>query len=176
MRIKTMLGTLGAIIAVNSSVAIADQGGDDEQFQAEKIRIHCQSDGDASSMLGQSQVDLEADLKFTLKVRDDGVRVIEEFGGNISLDPGQAVSQTLVARFENEGATENVDFHPRVYKGFSQFRNINATSVVGEQALTMVGNFLIEKNIDKEKIRAVYQFQAGDSMGGTLHFTCKKQF
>lgn len=175
MRIKTMLGALGAIIAVNSSVALADQGGDDEQLQGEKVRIHCQSDGDTSSTLGQGQVDLEADLKFTLKVRQDGLRVIEKFTGNISLDAEQAVSQTIVARFEDEGALENVDFHPRVYKGFSQFRNINATSVEGEQSLTMVGNFLIEKNLDKEKIRAVYQFQAGDSMGGTLHLICKKQ-
>ena len=135
-KVKIMLGALGATMAISASIALADQGGDDEQRRGEKIKLHCHSSG--ASTLGQNQVDLEAELKFTLKIRDDGLRAIEKFRGNIFLDAEQAVSQTMVARFDGESAVENVDFHPRVYKGYSQFRNINAVSVVGDQSLAMI--------------------------------------
>lgn len=174
MKMGSVLKMLSTVVALNTGVAMADQGGSDEQLQRKKLSLRCQSAGAAMSTLGQDQADLEADIKFTLKVRDDGLRVIEKFRGAILLDGAQSVSQTLLAKFENEQAIENIDYAPRVYKGYSQFRNINGVGVVGSQAMAMVGNFLLEKKVNKDVIHAVYQFQAGDSLGGVLHLNCKK--
>lgn len=174
MKMMKLIGAVGAVAVMNSGVVHAAEGISGGHEQGKTIKLTCESSGPAMSSLGQSQADLEADIKFTVKVRQDGLRVIEKFRGSISLESGQSASETLIAKFNDEKALENPDYRPRVYKGYSQFRNINAQGVSGSQEMAMVGSFLLEQRLDKSHVHGVYQFQAGDSMGGVLHLTCKK--
>lgn len=175
MKRNIFFGLVSVMAVINGAVAFGDQGESQAQLRGEGLILKCKSAGAEMTWLGQSQVDSDADVKFNLKERQDGLRVIEKLKGEIVLDHSRSVSETLVAHFSEEKVVENADYHPRVYKGFSQFKNINAVESEDSQNLNMVGTLLVEKDLEREHIRAVYQFQAGDSMGGVLKMTCLKQ-
>lgn len=182
MKLKYLLCTVSTALCLQANAAVAEQptheqeeGQEVSQLAGKTLTILCGAAGPNVSRLGQEAVDSVAAIEFKLSERADGLRVIKKFRGEIVLDTNhQVADESVIGRFKNEESVENKNYHPRVYKGFSQFREINAVHASGSQESGMVGTFLLEKNLKKEEIRAVYMFQAGDSMGGVLHLTCRK--
>lgn len=78
------------------------------------------------------------------------------------------------AGFENVLLTENRNYNPEVYHGYSQFKRFIATRTSECDGGGMGGELLIEKNIRKRIFLAHYIFRAGDHMGGTVDFVCKR--
>ena len=173
MKIRTMICVIGIASGAHSSMAFAT---DQQSVLAGGIELLCKAQGaSAVSSSMEQQVEVKAELKFKLSEQADGLRVIKDLRGEIMLGAEQqATGESYIGKFEDESAVENAKYRPRVYKGFSQFKNINAVVATGSQTAAMVGTLLVEKDVEKEQIKAHYLFQAGDSIGGVLHLTCSR--
>ena len=108
-----------------------------------------------------------------LKLRAEGIVLVAnsifEVGAPSLLNGDNA----YMAMFDYN-ASENPDYRPVVYEGYAQFKDFDAVYTVGMES-GMWGYLVIEKaSVEKDQFQAAYVFQAGDHMGGTLYFSCKK--
>lgn len=80
-----------------------------------------------------------------------------------------------IGKFELFDVEQNTEYRPRRYKNHIQFRNFDAEETTGLES-GMWGEFVLHESFAsvqaKEKVSAHYIFQAGDHMGGTIHFSC----
>lgn len=82
-----------------------------------------------------------------------------------------------VGHFRTSRISSNPAYSPRRYKNYLQFQKLDAAETTGNES-GMWGDFVVEKTAFErrtETFQAHYIFQAGDHIGGTLHFTCTKQ-
>lgn len=78
-----------------------------------------------------------------------------------------------IGEFSLEKIKSNPDYNPRKYIGYTQFENVDAIETLGMES-GMWGEFVMAPDYAiAPSFHAAYIFQAGDHMGGTLHFTCK---
>ena len=147
-------------------------------FATEKLSYICTDIGEGS-LSQQGAMDLwgRAELKIVEENNSEGLRSITVFGHVAAdytfydqggIDPTTAQYQ---GAFTAVKLIENPDYKPRRYKGYSQFRDFDASKSMSG----MWGELVIERNTKKEKFQAHYIFQAGDHMGGTLHLTCSQR-
>lgn len=121
----------------------------------------------------QVRIYKDADL---LELSADGVIMVtsayEELQSPEDLNPSNA----YIGLFNTKAIPENPDYRPRRYKGYAQFKDFDAEATAGHES-GMWGYFLIDRKAalgEDKSFHGVYIFQAGDHMGGTLHFTCTK--
>lgn len=103
-----------------------------------------------------------------------GLRTIREIEGRIQIaDITGDMDNAYKGRFAIQKLTENPNYRPRKYKNYSQFEDFDATDTDGSAERGMWGTLLLEKSLDQGRAQARYIFQAGDHMGGTVHFDCR---
>lgn len=81
-----------------------------------------------------------------------------------------------VGHFQINSLDTNPNYRPRRYKDYFQFKKFNASRTTGNES-GMWGEFVVEKAAllrRAKRFLAHYIFQAGDHIGGTLHFTCER--
>lgn len=153
------------------------------QLQAQSYtRALCLAQG--TSVGGNDMGAFTADARLSLMIMksDDGVlsltaeglvmvaQAFEEVSGPLALTP----ENSYIGAFKIPVTEENQNYRPKKYKGYAQFKPFDAEITVGNES-GMWGDFVIEKTyLEKESFRAIYIFQAGDHLGGSLFFTCKK--
>lgn len=74
--------------------------------------------------------------------------------------------------FKTDKLAANPNYNPRKYVGYAQFENLNAVHTTGLES-GMFGYLAIDVAGIKSEFMAVYVFQAGDHMGGTIFLNCK---
>ncbi len=144
-------------------------------FAADK-NVICEAKGMSLSRMGSTPAGALAKFTFVDTTNDAGVRVLKNVVGNVkTIEIYQDYENNYLGSFKFETVTENSNYRPRRYVGYSQFKDFNAASTEGSQEDGMWGEFVLEKNTHQPKFQAHYIFKAGDHMGGTMHFTCSVQ-
>ena len=147
-------------------------------FATEKLSYICMDieKDSLSQQWGTTDVWGRVELKIVEESNSEGLRSITVFGHVAAdydsgeqgrIDPTTAYYQGTFTAIK---LVENPNYKPRRYKGYSQFRDFDASKSMSG----MWGELVIERNTKKEKFQAHYIFQAGDHMGGTLHLTCSQ--
>jgi hypothetical protein len=125
------------------------------------------------------EVKAKGNIDFTLNTNKYGMRYLTNVNGMIRADWSE-LSETpsfyeYKGWFNMKSIDENLDYKPRKYKNYSQFRDFDATS--SKQG--MWGYFVLEKENRQTQnsnggstLMAHYIFQAGDHIGGTIDFVC----
>ena len=120
----------------------------------------------------------EAQLTFQLVPHGNG-SVINNINGHIFVksplensNPTFSSNDTYMGYFQIPTLSANADYRPNKYEGYAQFKNFNATQTTGEES-GMWGYLAIDVTGRSEKLNAVYVFQAGDHMGGTVLLECE---
>jgi len=136
--------------------------------------IECAADGKSLSQNGGTLLNALAYLSFDLTRDEKGLRVLENLQGRVQTSP-ELVDEygSYIGRFDIASVTENENYNPVRYEGYSQFKNIDATDTEGSAERGMWGTLVVEKNIRQRVFQAHYIFQSGDHMGGTLHLVCR---
>lgn len=155
------------IIICLAAIGLAQSG-----FAYEKL-IHCTARGKCLSQKGGGLLPAKADLEFTDKTARGKPRVLKNVEGRVVTNPEDEDGGSYIGNFKIRSVTENPDYKPTKYKGFSQFQKFNATDTEGSSESGMWGEFVLDKKTDRDTFKAHYIFQAGDHMGGTLHFNCE---
>lgn len=138
--------------------------------------VVCSAEGRSLSNNSWGLLHAKALLSFEDSYDANGVRTLKNFMGTVVTSPegsGDEAS-TYVGRFSIYEKKENTAYRPGTYKGFSQFRGVNAADSVGSREQGMWGEFILAKDTDPTGFPAHYIFQAGDHMGGTLHLSCTR--
>ncbi|MCY4644312.1 MAG: hypothetical protein OXB88_06795 [Bacteriovoracales bacterium] len=100
---------------------------------------------------------------------DDRLHIIEKKtpqGLRQILAFGHAAGATFIA----VERTENPDYRPRKYKGYSQFGDFDGT--LGDVWGQLVIDSQTKFKAKEKNFKAHYIYQAGDHYGGTLHLSC----
>lgn len=142
--------------------------------------ITCTAKGKKLAQNGSSTMLLsDSELTFNVKENSEGVRTLTDISGEVKVsfeveDPSEELNNdnSYVGIFSKASIKENTEYNPRKYKNFSQFPDFDAYKTTGSES-GMWGQFLLEKS-NAKKLSAKYIMQAGDHMGGTLHFNCKR--
>ncbi|NUM88562.1 MAG: hypothetical protein HUU37_05085 [Bdellovibrionales bacterium] len=86
-------------------------------------------------------------------------------------------SNAYIGYFQTARIENNPGYRPRRYKNYFQFQKLNAVRTTGHES-GMWGDLVVEKTAflrGTDAFQAHYIFQAGDHMGGTIHFKCTKE-
>ena len=122
------------------------------------------SDSRLDIKIGENQETkaLQMQAKGTIKVANEWEKVEPE-----QLTPENA----YIGLFDSDVISEVSNAKARKYKDYVRF-GINANETTGQED-GMWGYLVISKKFaTADTFDAAYVFQAGDHMGGTLHFTC----
>lgn len=123
------------------------------------------------------QVKSEGKLDFVVHTTKSGIRTINDVNGVIRADWSELSAtpsfHDYKGWFNIDSIVENINYNPRKYKNFSQFKDFDATS----SKRGMWGYLVLEKDnemrlSDDGTLKAHYIFQAGDHIGGTIDFVC----
>lgn len=121
----------------------------------------------------------DGELSFDL-VKNDNRSVITNISGHIfvkgdSEDQNESMGPDDSYRgFFNTAKIEaNLKYRPNKYKGFAQFKNLNASRTDGQEE-GMWGDFSVDVS-GENTMSAYYIFRAGDHMGGTVIFSCHEK-
>jgi len=148
--------------------------------QAQEAVI-CKAKGMKTAIGGGNMTYTDAELRFDVSVHDDreGLEMtISRVRGTIRVGSFDVKRGPLnddnayIGHFNIRELSNNPNYNPRRYEGFVQFPNFDAEDTSGMES-GMWGNFLIQEGLVEDgAFEAKYIFQAGDHMGGTIHFTC----
>ncbi len=136
-----------------------------------------------SNATSQNGYVLKTDAKFDFSLERDGnnsvvtdVRGRVYVGNNLLASSEEELNSDNSYRgfFKLAKIEANPEYRPTKYKGFAQFQGVNAFETTGLES-GMWGQLLVDVSSNEKKIAAKYVFQAGDHMGGTVHFTCVAQ-
>ncbi|MEK6705882.1 MAG: hypothetical protein AABZ06_08850 [Bdellovibrionota bacterium] len=133
--------------------------------------IECVAKGKSLANNGGGLLTAAATLSFAETKNAQGLRVLKNIEGRIQSSPENADS-SYIGNFKIASLTENPNYRPNKYKGYSQFQSFDATDTTNSVEDGMWGQLVLEKNTSKRTFQAHYIFQAGDHMGGTLHLVC----
>lgn len=124
----------------------------------------------------------DARLSLTIIESDEGIlsmtgegfilvaQAFEEVDSPLTLTP----NNSYMGFFDFPETEEDVYYSPIKYKGYAQIEDFDANMTIGNES-GMWGHFVFEKSyLEKDNFRAAYIFQAGDHLGGTLHFSCSQ--
>jgi hypothetical protein len=134
-----------------------------------------------TSQTGSQIFQTDAKLNFRFENRGNQ-SVISAVNGYINVkdaytDQNAPISEenSYMGVFRANMITANSAYHPNKYKDYAQFANFKAVKTMGvEQG--MWGSLVVQTSAPAGgKILAKYIFQAGDHMGGTVHFVCTIQ-
>lgn len=138
-------------------------------------KIKCEADGPTLSQSDSELRMAKADLSFNDMKDAEGLRILKNIRGTVMVTAstkaefgdGELNRETAdyVEDFSIETLSENPKYKPTRYKGFSQFKDFDASD--------MWGSFILDKDTNQDSFEAHYIFQAGDHMGGTLHMSCE---
>lgn len=143
-------------------------------FAAANDRVQCVAKGKSLSTNTGGLLDAQAILAFTDTVDERGLRVLSDIEARVQASPKD--SDTIyIGTFNIDSLTENPNYRPRKYRGYSQFRNFDATDTSESAEPRMWGELLVRKDTSRGVFPAHYIFQAGDHLGGTLHLSCEVQ-
>ena len=134
-----------------------------------------------SNVTSQSGTTLKTDAKLNFKLTANGNQsTISNVNGYVYVmgayedkNEPMTAENTYMGFFKAGTLVANAKYRPNQYKGFAQFQNFNAIKTTGLED-GMWGNLVaqVEGRTSSGKIAAHYIFQAGDHMGGTVHFSC----
>jgi len=115
---------------------------------------------------------LEKDNNETVAMTDIGGHVEVSAFVERALEPMELPDR--YALFKIESLKENPKYKGRKYTNHHQFREFNDTTTFGSET-GMWGTFVVSKefSMKDKKFDAHYIMQAGDHMGGTIHYSCE---
>lgn len=109
-----------------------------------------------------------------LQVVVSGVVMVTSAYNELQTPEQLNAGNAYIGLFDTKRLTENKAYKPNKYKDYAQFKDVDAKETTGQES-GMWGYLVFPKDYAaQEKFHAAYVFQAGDHMGGTLHFTCEK--
>lgn len=142
--------------------------------------VTCTAKGKATAQTGGGMLYTDAIVKFIADGPAEEGEQMTIYGvqGRIkvaSIDNELPLNKdnAYIGAFTFNELRSNAKYRPRKYKNMVQFQNFDAKSTTGLES-GMWGNFLIDRSIN-DGSEAKYIFQAGDHMGGTVHFKCRVQ-
>ena len=151
-------------------------------FAQTYTRVQCLSQGTSVGGNDMGPFTSDSRLSFTIEksadgtshsLRGEGVIMVAQAFEKVASPALLNPDNSYIAMFD-VNLKENLAYRPIVYKGYSQFKDFDADQTVGHES-GMWGYFLIEKTyLADDNFTGVYVFQAGDHLGGTLFFGCKK--
>ena len=141
------------------------------------LSVVCTANGKKTANSGGGLLPTQAQLEFDVESVDrvmtlQGVQGTIKVGA-IDADGPLTKDNAYIGHFEITEISSNPAYRPRRYKNMVQFRHFDARNTDGMED-GMWGQFLIDKSLG-DGCEAVYIFQAGDHMGGVMHFTCRVQ-
>lgn len=110
---------------------------------------------------------------------DRETKIISKVVGHIFVqqsfieDEPIGVENSYLGFFYLDSVASNPNYRPTRYKGYTQFKDFDATHTAGHES-GMWGEFVMDLTKSTETFDARYIFQAGDHMGGTVLFTCRR--
>lgn len=126
---------------------------------------------------GFANMKADAQLDFAL---DRKTKTISKLVGHIFVQTPYAETNEEISTensymgfFKFDSIASNPNYRPNVYKGFTQFKEFDATHTAGQED-GMWGSFVVDLNT-ADKFEAKYVFQAGDHMGGTVLLNCRSK-
>lgn len=149
-----------------SSLLLATQA-----FSAEQVTCHAEK-----FLTSGSTGKADARISFELNVEE---KTISKVIGHIfvqstfSDDEVINVEEAYMAFFQIDSLSASENYKPLKYKGFSQFKDFDAAHTTGLEE-GMWGQFVVDLKSTSKKFDARYIFQAGDHIGGTVLFTCRR--
>jgi hypothetical protein len=112
-------------------------------------------------------------IHFT-KYQDGEKTLFKNVVGHLSAGYDEAIEYSYYGVFKFEQAEANAKYRGRTYKQHDQIKDFDATATSNNDGGGMWGYLVINKDTSTPTFDAHYVFQAGDHMGGTVDFTCKK--
>ena len=160
------------LIALIISVS-ATANADTNSFSTD---VKCWASGNSVSQKGAGMIPGKASFEFTVNHTLKANRILTNITGEFTVaEEGESLTSEYSYHnvFKINSLSENPDYNPRKYVGYSQYPKFDATETLsGEDG--MWGNFVLQQDMSGSTFKAHYIFQAGDHMGGTLHLNCKK--
>lgn len=129
--------------------------------------------GERAVQSGTSNLLADADISFSL---DRSKKEITNVVGHIFVkslveeDQSISTNNAYMGFFKTDSLSANPDYRAIKYKGWVQFKDLNAEHTAGVES-GMWGNLVMDLT-KKTEFSASYIFQAGDHMGGTVLFQC----
>ena len=136
-----------------------------------------QCTGTKAFQIGESNMQVDAVLNFEL-TKNGNQSSIKNFVGHVFIkspyegEDAISTENAYMGFFKSAELLANPTYRPNKYKGFAQFKDVNADHTTGVED-GMWGNFSIDVSSSAKQFYAAYVFQAGDHMGGTVMFTCE---
>ncbi|MGE3608628.1 MAG: hypothetical protein AB7I27_03490 [Bacteriovoracaceae bacterium] len=138
-------------------------------------RVTCEAKS-AKQMYGDLQT--KGYFSFDL-VRAENQSVISNLEGNLYIShyagPGDVLTpnNSYIEFFNYSEIKAFSNYKPAKYKGFAKFEGLNSTRSEGLEG-NMWGYLVVDVKATTAEFAAHYIFQAGDHVGGTVHFACKE--
>lgn len=141
------------------------------QSFAEQIRCRAES-----AVQHEQTMKADAEISFELNIEE---KTISKVIGHIFVQGAYVehdqitVEDSYMGFFQFDSLASNSNYRPYKYKGYTQFKDFDAVHTSGQED-GMWGSFVVDLNSTEKKFDARYIFQAGDHMGGTVLFTCRR--
>ncbi len=125
--------------------------------------------------------DAEVESRLVLDVRiNEDVVSIHSLVGHVVVSRSAdniSVNNQYYSVFASKQLPQNLNYKPRVYKNYIQFKNIQDAGSNSYDGGNMNGELVIHKDIKEDKVdnvSASYIFQSGDHLGGTIDYECQR--